>query len=118
MNHTCPQFNTPCRFCSIEHLYIPYAPLIENPKTNRLEAGATAIRKEALGEWCNNISQWVRELRYCPARWGLYGVATSGIRADGCGEYSDEYGQSQIPGEDMFLIVGTGQQTLGSVIEI
>jgi hypothetical protein len=39
-------------------------------------------------------------------------------RADGCGVYPDAYGQSLIPREDVFLIVGTGQQTLGGVIEI
>ena len=41
------------------------------------------------------------------------------MKADGTGIYSDVCGQSLIPKEDdIFLVVGTGQQTLGSVIEI
>lgn len=114
----CSMFKDDCRFCSHEHQYIPYAPLVENQKTLRLEVGITNIRKELIGEWCNNISDWIEKLSYCPARWGLYGVPAIGLRADGCGVYSDTYGQSQIPQDDIFLIVGTGQQTLGSVIEI
>ena len=108
----CPMFQDNCRFCSHEHLFVPYAPLVENPQTTRLVVGLTAIRKELVGEMCNNISQWVKDLNYCPARWGLYGVASTGIRADGTGLYSDNYGQSTIPREDEFIVSGLGQQRL------
>lgn len=83
----CPMFHDDCRFLSEEHLFIPYAPMVTNPKTGRLEPGATQIRKEALGCSCNNIGGWVKDLKYCPARWALRGVATSGIVADGTGKY-------------------------------
>lgn len=101
----CSMFQGDCRFCSHEHSYIPYTPLVENKKTMRLEISATNIKMVLLGEWCNNISQWVRELRYCPARWGLHGVPSVGIRAEGCGEYSDEYGQSQITAQDDICLI-------------
>ena len=113
MRPVCPMFQDQCRFCSNETLRVPYTHLITNPKTKRLEAGAIAIREVSLGTWCNNISQWVSELRYCPGRWGLYGIQSSGVRADGCGVYSDTYGQSQIPKEDEFVVSGIGQQVLG-----
>jgi hypothetical protein len=115
---TCPMFQDDCRFCSHEHMIVPYAPLIEDPRSKRLIAGPVEHRKEPVGFWCNNVSEWVEHLRYCPARWGLHSVTSSGQRAGGCGVYPDAYGQSLIPREDVFLIVGTGQQTLGGVIEI
>jgi len=83
----CPMFQDNCRFLSIEHLFVPYSPLTENPKTSRLETGATQIRKEPLGCFCNNVGGWVSDLTYCPARWGLRGVATVGVVADGTGSY-------------------------------
>lgn len=92
----CTMFLDNCRFCSHEHHYIPYTPLVENKKTMRLEIGATNIRKELIGEFCNNIGGWVQDLKYCPARWGLYGIATTGYLSDGCGVYSDAVGQSGI----------------------
>ena len=111
----CPLFNdTNCRFLSLEHRFIPITTLVENPKTKRLEPGATTIKTELVGEMCNNVSKWVKDLKYCSGRWGLYGVASSGVRADGCGTYLD----SQVIPGGIFLIEGTGQQTLGSVIEI
>lgn len=115
----CPLFNDAnCRFLSQERQFIPITALIENPKTKRLELGATCIKTEVVGAMCNNISQWVKDLKYCPARWGLHSVPATGMKADGCGTYSDSYGQSLIPQDDIFLVVGAGQQTLGSVIEI
>ena len=110
---TCSLFNDHCRFCSHEHIIIPFAPLLPDPRTGRLVAGSVQHKKEMIGEMCNNVSQWVKDLKYCPARWGLY-RASVGVRADGCGTYKD----SQIIPDDIFLIEGTGQQTLGSVIEI
>ena len=108
----CPLFNDPdCRFCNGEMRIIPYSPLVE--KNGRLVPGLIEHRKELIGEMCNNVSQWVTDLKYCPARWGLY-RASVGVRADGCGTYKD----SQVLPDDIFIIEGTGQQTLGSVIEI
>ena len=113
MTPSCPLFQDPaCRFCSHEHLLVPYAPLVLNEKTQRLEPGSTKIRKEALGAFCNNLSQWVRDLKYCPARWGLHGAASTGVRADGCGGYKDDYGQFLIPRDDEFVVIGVGQQVL------
>jgi len=110
----CSLFKDPaCRFCSHEHSYIPYAPLVENKKTGRLEPGATEIRKELIGEFCNNICQWVRNLSYCPARWGLRSVPPSGNRAAGCGMYPDAYGQSLISAQDdIYLVAGAGDGVL------
>jgi hypothetical protein len=85
-------FDTHCRFCSHEHLFVPYTPLITNPKTNRLEAaiGKTMIKKEPVGIYCNNSSSWVSDLKFCPARWALhrkhYG---DGRVADGTGTYTE-----------------------------
>jgi hypothetical protein len=76
-----------CRFCSQEHLFVPYSTLVENPATKRLCVGSTGIKKEMIGFFCNNISDWVSNLKYCPARWGLHGVASSGCVADGTGSY-------------------------------
>ena len=83
----CPMFGDDCRFCSHEKMLVPYAPLINNPKTGRLEPGMVQMRSEPLGEFCNNVCGWVSTLKYCPARWALRGVATSGVVADGCGVY-------------------------------
>jgi len=82
-------FATHCRFCSHERLTVPYARLIENPKTKRLETGSTEHMQVPLGEFCNNISQWVSVLQYCPARWGLSN-SHNGVRADGTGIYLDD----------------------------
>ena len=67
----CNQFDTPCRFCSQETLTVPYAPLIEDPKSKRLIAGSVVHRSEPLGQWCNNSSQWCRDITQCPARLAL-----------------------------------------------
>ena len=108
----CPMFQTQCRFCSHEHHTIPFARLVEDPRTKRLIAGPIEHRRELIDIWCNNVGNWVKDLNWCPARWGLYRNPI-GIRADGCGEYSDAYGQSQIIRDDEFLAVGVGQQVLG-----
>jgi hypothetical protein len=112
---TCPMFQDECRFCSHEHMIVPYAPLVEDPRSKRLIAGPVEHRKEPIGYWCNNVSEWVEHLRYCPARWGLVGSVNRLVgcaRADGCGVYPDAYGQSLIPREDTFVVQGVGQQVL------
>jgi len=83
----CTRFDTLCRFCSKEMVVIPYSPLITDPRSKRLIAGAVEYRGESLGEWCNNLSQWCNTVNKCPAREGLaaYGC---GIKADGCGVYA------------------------------
>ena len=109
----CSMFQDDCRFCSHEQRIIPFAPLIE--QNGRLVPGLVEHRKELIGEMCNNISQWVEGLKYCPARWGLVGRGLSMVgsaRADGTGTYSDVFGQGQIPREDEFVICGVGQQRL------
>ena len=106
---TCPMFGDSCRFASHEHLIIPFAPLLPDPRTGRLVVGSVQHKKEMIGEMCNNIGGWVHDLHYCPARWGLHSVMSTGIRADGCGEYKDD---QTLPAEDIFLVVGTGQQVL------
>ena len=103
---TCPMFGDSCRFASHEHLIIPFAPLLPDPRTGRLVAGSVQHKKEMIGEYCNQAG-WVKDLHYCPARWGLHSVMSTGIRADGCGTYKD----SQII-QDAFVAVGMGQQTL------
>jgi len=67
------------------------------------------IKRELIGEMCNNISHWVKDLKYCPARWGLY-RAHYGEREGGV--YSDTVGQSHIPRDGEFVISGVGQQRL------
>ena len=99
-------FGDSCRFASEECLIIPFAPLLPDPRTGRLVAGSVQHKKEMIGEYCNQMG-WVRDLHYCPARWGLTRVPSVGIRADGCGTYKD----SQII-PDAFVAVGTGQQCL------
>jgi len=86
----CPMFNTPnCRFLSHEHIIVPYAPLLEDPKSKRLIAGSVAYRKEPIGLLCNNDGEWVTEhKKLCPARWGLT-RHNMGCRVPGCGVYPD-----------------------------
>jgi hypothetical protein len=108
---TCPMFQDKCRFCSHEHMIVPYAPLVEDPRSKRLLPGPVEHRSEPLGYWCNDISQWVEDLKYCPARFALHRYHTGRV-ADGCGVYSDAYGQSLIPREDAFVVSGVGQQVL------
>ena len=94
----CKAFNdTPCRFCSQEHQYITYNQLTENPKTNRLEpAKETMIRKEALGEWCNNISAWCSSLTQCAARLALAYDPWCGQKADGTMSYAKLVGSMEM----------------------
>lgn len=87
MYNKCPMFKDDCRFCSHESLLVPYTKLEQNPKTKRLEPTGNHIDRVPLGEYCNNGCGWVKDLKYCPARWGLRGVATAGVVADGCGVY-------------------------------
>lgn len=87
-NLQCPFFNDNCRFCSHEHLIVPYARLIENTKTKRLEPGATEHMPVPLGAFCNNVGVWVSDLKYCPARWALAN-SHHGVLADGTGCYPD-----------------------------
>ena len=83
----CHQFDTLCRFASAESLIVPYNQLIENPKTNRLEpALQTMLRVEPLGTFCNNSSQWCRDVVQCPARLGL-ATYWCGQKVDGTGVY-------------------------------
>ena len=107
----CAQFDTPCRFCSQETLVVPYAPLVEDPKSKRLIAGGVAHRIEALGAWCNNSSQWCRELTQCPARVGLAYEPRCGQNADGTGSYA-----KLVSSTDMKALMSErvpGQQVLG-----
>jgi hypothetical protein len=110
---TCPLFqDTDCRFCSHEHLIIPYAPLVEDPRTHQLRPGLTEHRREMIGEMCNNVSLWVRDLTYCPARWGLTSFQ-NGKRAEGTGVYPDGVGQGMIVIDDEPRgVVVPGQQVL------
>jgi hypothetical protein len=88
----CPMFETPnCRFFSFETQIIPYAPMIEDPRTGRLQHGSIMHKKVMAGTgcFCNNVGSWVSELTYCPARWALHGVASSGRVADGTGVYTE-----------------------------
>ena len=85
----CHQFDTLCRFASAESLIVPYNQLIENPKTNRLEpALQTMLRVEPLGTFCNNSSQWCRDVVQCPARLGLAYEPWTGCKVDGSGSYA------------------------------
>ena len=85
---TCPLFDTPnCRFLSQECIIVPYALLIEDPKTKRLSAGSTLHKKEPVGLLCNNDGEWVTDKKkLCPARWGLhrqhYGGRMGGVYPD------------------------------------
>jgi len=93
----CNQFDTPCRFCSKESMLIPFNKLVENPKTKRLEANLnTMIRKEALGEWCNNTSAWCSSLSQCPARLALAYEPWCGQKADGTGSYAKLIGSMEM----------------------
>ena len=106
----CNQFDTPCRFCSKESMLIPFNKLVENPKTNRLEpAKETMLRKEALGEWCNNSSQWCRDITQCPARLAL--VPWCGIKAEGTGTYAKLVGSLEM--KALMSERVPGQQVLG-----
>jgi hypothetical protein len=82
----CHKYDTSCRFLSNEFLLVPYNQLITNPKTNRLEPSLqTMLRKEPIGEYCNNVSDWVENVNQCPARLAL--VRWTGIKVDGAGIY-------------------------------
>ena len=111
----CPQFSTPCRFCSQEHQYITYNQLTENPKTKRLEANLnTMIRKEALGAWCNNSSQWCRDITQCPARLALAYEPWCGQKADGTGSYAKLIGSMEMKALMSERVIG--QTTLEGVV--
>jgi len=108
----CNQFDTPCRFCSKESMLIPFNKLVENPQTNRLEpAKETMLRKEALGEWCNNISAWCSSLSQCPARLALAYEPWCGQKADGTGSYAKLVGSMEM--KALMAERVPGQQVLG-----
>ena len=92
----CNQFDTPCRFCSQETLTVPYAPLIEDPKSKRLIAGSVVHRSEPLGQWCNNSSQWCRDITQCPARLALAYEPWCGKKAEGTGSYAKLIGSMEM----------------------
>lgn len=114
MTEYCEPFSTPCRFCSKEHMLIPFAKLVENPKTNRLEpAKETLLRTEALGTWCNNRSQWTRDVTQCPARVALatrHGFVWA-HKADGTGTYAKLIGSMEM--KALMAERVPGQQVLG-----
>jgi len=116
----CEAFDTPCRFLSNETLLVPYVKLIENTKTKRLEpALQPMLRKEPIGQFCNNSSKWTRDVTQCPARLGL--VQWCGVKAEGTGIYAKLHTEAEIrwrvreDGDIMRTqeIVHYGQQVLG-----
>jgi len=110
----CNQFDTPCRFCSQETLTVPYAPLIEDPKSKRLIPGSVAHRIEPLGTWCNNISRWCKDVVQCPARLALAYEPWTGCKAHGTGIYASLRWKVREDGDVMRTqeIVHFGQQVL------
>ena len=103
----CPMFNdTDCRFASLETRYSAYTGI--KMQDHHYVPTKVGYKQNVIGVRCNNDgTKMVSDIHYCPARWGLHSVTSTGIRADGCGEYKD----SQII-PDAFVAVGTGQQTL------
>ena len=120
----CEPFDTPCRFCSKETLLVPYVKLTENPKTNRLEpALQTMLRKEPLGDYCNNVSKWCKVVTQCPARNALAFEPWTGQKAEGTGIYSKLHTGAELHWKcrddgdtrQTVEIVHLGQQTLRRV---
>jgi hypothetical protein len=115
----CEAFDTPCRFCSAEHLIVPFAPLVEDPRSKRLIAGPVEHRSESLGTLCNQLSKWTRDITQCPARLGL--VYWCGEKAPGTGVYARIHTEAEMrwmvrEGGDTTRtqeIVHFGQQVLG-----
>jgi len=92
----CEAFDTPCRFVSNEVLVVPYALLVEDPRTKRLIAGSVVHRSEPLGQWCNNISAWCASLTQCPARLALAYEPWCGQKADGTMSYAKLIGSMEM----------------------
>jgi hypothetical protein len=67
----CPMFSDPCRHCSHETTTHSFTRVSRNPKTHLYDSKGIGHSVEELGEYCNNIDAWVRDLHYCPARWAL-----------------------------------------------
>ena len=93
----CDQFDTLCRFASIETLLVPYNQLIENPKTNRLEPSLqTMLRVEPIGQFCNNCSKWCKEIVQCPARIAIAYEPWTGCKVEGMGSYAKLHGSDEM----------------------
>ena len=107
----CIQFDTPCRFVSNEVLVVPYALLVEDPRTKRLIAGSVVHRSEPLGQWCNNSSAWCSSLSQCPARLALAYEPWCGQKADGTGSYAKLIGSREMKALMSERVIG--QQVLG-----
>lgn len=67
----CPMFGEACRHCSMEHTTRPFTKIVKDPNTKLFKPIGLGNTKVPLGEYCNNVGAWVRDLHYCPARWAL-----------------------------------------------
>jgi hypothetical protein len=94
IHERCEAFDTPCRFCSKESLIVPFATLVEDPRSKRLIAGPVEHRSESLGTMCNQLSKWTRDVTQCSARLGL--VHWCGIKAEGTGIYARLHTEAEI----------------------
>ena len=69
----CPMFGDACRHCSEEISRTGlFTRLKKNPVSGLFDPDGIKTRKVELGAFCNNNGRtFVKDLHYCPARWGL-----------------------------------------------
>jgi hypothetical protein len=84
----CPPFDTPCRFCSIERTNRIFERISINKVTGIYQSDGLGHVTVEIGEYCNNISDWCKNITQCPARLALSHKPFSGISADGTGIYA------------------------------
>lgn len=70
-NQMCSMYGTPCRHCSIDRSFRPHTKLVKDPVTKLYKPNGQGVTIVVLGEYCNNVGEWVKDLHYCPARWAL-----------------------------------------------
>lgn len=68
----CPMFKEKCRHCSMEHTTRIFTKIEKDPSTKMFKPIGLGSISVPLGEYCNNICEWVRNLHYCPSRWALH----------------------------------------------
>jgi hypothetical protein len=64
-------FGDDCRFCSHEKSVSGVYTKIEKVNGVYTPVGRGRTTTE-MGEYCNNIGTWVKDMHYCPARWTMY----------------------------------------------
>jgi hypothetical protein len=65
----CTFWEVPCRFCSEESTFCACT-YIQKKDGHYIGVKIGYIKSER-GQYCNNIGVWIKDIKYCPARWAL-----------------------------------------------